>query len=125
MEHNLHALTLIVELLAWLKVLLHRQDLPHVDAIFAEEVIIKIDELDLTNGRKELALLDRIERILHFEFATSTCHSTRRYQDDLIALRLEPCYLVNERRQTGDVEFAAWHGEHVRTHFYHYSLHDN
>ena len=56
------------------------------------------------------------------QLATSTGHGTRRYEDDLVPLPAQPCYLVDEGRHAGDDEFAVLPGEHITAHFHYYSL---
>ncbi len=55
-EHHVHACALVEILQSGREALLHGEYLPYVNAVFAEEVVVKVDELHLSYGRKELPL---------------------------------------------------------------------
>ena len=48
-----------------------------MDAELTEEVVVESDKLYLTDGRKELALLYTVERVVDGQLSSSACHGTR------------------------------------------------
>ena len=76
LEHDRHTGTLVAVLLAGLEVLLHGEHLADMDAELTEQVVVQSHEFHLSDGRKQLALFHRVERVIDGEFPSSAGHST-------------------------------------------------
>ena len=76
LEHYGHTSLLILILLSRIEVFLHSQNLSDVQMMLTEEVIIKPDELHLTESLEQLTLLHRVEVVIHLQFAPAASHST-------------------------------------------------
>ncbi len=86
----------------------------------AEEFVVLVDELGLTDSGIKLALIDGVEpvgRESALEFAASAGYSSRRDEDDLYALAMKLCHLIDDGRHTCDIERAIGTGEDVGTYF--------
>ena len=100
--------------------LLGGEYLPAGNAMIAEEFVVLVDEFGLTDSGIELALIDGIEPVggeSALEFAASAGDCTRGHQDDLYALAMERCHLIDDGRHAGDVERAIGTGEDVGAYF--------
>ena len=76
LKHNIHAGTLIEVFATGGKTLLHRQHLTDMHAILTEEIIVKTDELHLSEGREELPLRHTVEFMVDLQFITTRSHRT-------------------------------------------------
>ena len=81
--------------------------------MFAEELVIEVNELHLTYGREQLPLLNSVELEVNFQLATSAGHSSRCDKNHLVTVLLQPSYLVDNGRETGYIELPFRSGEHI------------
>ncbi len=120
LQHHLHTVLLIEVMPARAERLLGGEYLPAGNAMIAEEFVVLVDEFGLTDSGIELALIDGIEPVggeSALEFAASAGYSSRRDEDDLYALAMKLCHLIDDGRHTCDIERAIGTGEDVGTYF--------
>ena len=119
-QHHHHAVALVEIVAARGEALLHGEHLTDVDTPVAEQVVVAVDELYLSDSRKELAGVDIVElRQLHAaQLGASASHRSRRNHDNLDAAGAEGAHLVDESRNAGDVERAVGTGQHIAAYLY-------
>ena len=87
----------------------------------AEQIVVETDEFHLSESGEQLALLNRVERMLYLQLATAAGNGSRGYQYHLMSLPFEPGYLVDQGRHAGNIQFSVGTGQHVGTYLYYYS----
>ena len=120
LQHHLHTVLLIEVMPARAERLLGGEHLPARDAVVAEEFVVFVDEFGLTDSGIKLALIDGVEPVggeSALEFAAPTGYGTRGNKDDLYALAMKRCHLIDDGRHACDVERAIGTGEDVGTYF--------
>ena len=117
-EHHRHAVLLVQVVAPRRKVLFGRQHLSAGDAVFAEQLVVVVDQLHLSDGRKELAGRNGIQFPLRLQLVASRCDGPRRHENHLDACAVQRGELVGQRRHPRRVERPVRAGQHVAAYLY-------
>lgn len=115
-KHDRHAVLLIQVMAPGRKALFGRQHLAAEDAAVAHQLVIAIDQLDLSDGREQLARRDRVELALRPQLAAARGHGSGRNQYDLDSPPMQLRDLVGKRRHARRIERTVIPRQHIAAH---------
>ena len=104
------------------KVLFRGQHLSAGNAVFAEQFVVVVDQLDLPDCGKELSGRYGVQATVAFHLAAARGHGTRRNDDDFDSVAVELCELVRQGGHAGGVESAVGTRQYITPDLYDHSL---
>ena len=126
LQHHHHAVALVQIVTTGGETFFHGQHLTYSDVMLTKQFIITINQFGLTNGRKQLSLIDMIHPstllLRKLQLTAPTCHSTGRNQNDLDTTISQFRYLINQSRHPCNIQSAISTCQHITAHLDRYSL---
>ena len=116
-QHHLHAVTLVEIFPAGGEILLHRQDLTGMDAVFGEKLPVMRHQAHLSDGGKELALLHFVQFVLGFDETAAAGHGTAGNENHFMSHTHHARNLPHQRTHPCNIQRPVFFRQDIAAYF--------